>query len=114
MELKGKVALFPCGKAMIDIVDIATGHVVRQHDVEGTIGYSASVQKNIAALAVSEPQDGVHVMDMMSRKVLCKFIFPNGNNARVALSKDTLTLAVGSSTGTMMMMMMMMMMHTVV
>ncbi len=50
-------------------------------------------------MAVCEPQHGVHVMEMKSGKLLCKFILPNGENARIALSKDSITLAVGSDNG---------------
>ncbi len=99
MDLKGKVATFSQAKAMVDIIDASSGNVVQQHDLEGTLYYSASMQRNIAAIAVSKPRHGVHVMDIKSGKVLCKFILPNGQDARVALSKDTLTLAVGSNSG---------------
>ncbi len=99
MDMKGKVALFQEGKTTVDIVDMATGEVVQQHEVEGTIGFSASVQKNFAVMAVFKPQHGVHVMELVSGKLLCKFILPDGRDARVALSKDTFSLAVGSSTG---------------
>ncbi len=99
MDLKGSVALFPCDKTTVDITDVATGVVVQQHEVEGKLRCSASVQRNIAAIAVSEPYDGVHVMDVMLGKLLCKFVLPNGHGARVALSKNALTLAVGTSTG---------------
>ncbi len=88
MELKGKVALFPCGKTMIDIVDIATGEVVRQHDVESTIGSSASVQRNIAAMAVDSPQPGIHVMDIKSGMIFSSSFFlisrmPESHSARM-------------------------------
>jgi hypothetical protein len=99
MDLKGKIALFPFLKSTVDIVDIAIGRVVQQHDVEGEIDGSASVQKNIAAMAVSDPYHGVHVIDLASGKVLLKFILPDGEDVSVALSRDTLTLAVGSDTG---------------
>ncbi len=105
-------ALFQSGKTKVDIVDIATGLVVQKHDVEGNIGCSVSVQKNMAAMAVSEPHHGVHVMSIESGKVLCKFIPPKGYgyDARDALSRDTFTLGVGNNAGTMMMMMLMMLM----
>ncbi len=99
MELKGKVALFTCSKTSVDIVDMATGQVVQQHDAQGTHNNSTDVQKNVAAIAVSAPQHGVHVMDLKSGKVLCKFLLPNGKDARVSLSKDTLTLVVVNDTG---------------
>ncbi len=99
MDLKGKLASFQCLKTTVDITDAASGQVVQQHDVQGTIGSSVTVQKNIAAIAVRAPQHGVHVMDIDSGKVLFKFVLPDGEDARVALSKDTLTLAVGTSTG---------------
>ncbi len=99
MDLKGKVATFEWYKTEVNIIDVATGEVVQQHDVHGNIGSSASVQRNIAAIASSQPRHGVHVIDLVSGKVLCKFILPNGDDARVALSKDSRTLAVGSSTG---------------
>jgi hypothetical protein len=99
MDLNGKVALFPCEKTTVDIIDVATGHVVHQHDMQGRIGCSVSVQRNMAALAVFDSQEGVHVMDIKSGKVLCKFILPDGKEAKVALSADTLTLGVGTSTG---------------
>jgi len=98
MDLSGKAALFPQDKTAIDIVDAATGDLVQQHDVEGTIQV-AYVQRNVAAVVVSNPQSGVHMMDLVSGEVLCKFILPNGEDARVTLSKDTLTLAVASDTG---------------
>jgi hypothetical protein len=99
MELKGKVAVFPFGKTTFDIIDVATGQVVQQHDAEGIlIGY-ASVQKNIAALTVSEPRRSVHVMDIMSGKLLCQFVLSNGRDARVALGRDLVTLVVGSNSG---------------
>ncbi len=99
MDLKGKVALFPRGKATVVITDVATRKVVQQLEAQGTIGYSSSLQKNIAAIAVYKPHEGVHVIDIKSGKVLCKFILPYGEKARVALSKDAITLAVGNSTG---------------
>ncbi len=99
MDLKGKVALFPEGKYTVDITDVATGEVVQQHDVQGKIGISASVQRNVAAISVSKPQHGVHVMELVSGKLLCKFIRPKGENFRVALSKDALILGVGTYTG---------------
>ncbi len=99
MDLKGKLALFPRGKTTIDIVDMATGEVVQQHDVEGTLNYGASVQRNIAAVSVSRPQPGVNVMDLVSGKMLCKFALPNGREAQVILSKDALTLVVGTVSG---------------
>jgi hypothetical protein len=99
MDMKGKVALFQEGKTTVDIVDVAIGNVVQQHEVEGKIDGSASVQQNIAAIAVYEPYHGVHVMDLETGVLLCKFVLPDEYNARVALSKDTLTLAVGSSLG---------------
>jgi hypothetical protein len=99
MTLKGKVILFIQNETMVDIIDVATGQVVQQHVVEGTLGSSASLQKSIAAMALSAPQDCVHVMDIKSGKVMFKFILPDGENATVALSKDTFTLAVGTDTG---------------
>jgi hypothetical protein len=101
MDLKGKVAMFPYDKTTVDIIDIATGYVVRQHKVEGRLGDygGASLQKSIAAMAVSKPHPGVHVMDVQSGKMLYKFILPKGENARVALSKDAHALVVGSDTG---------------
>ncbi len=100
MEMKGKIALFPYYDNEVDIVDPATGGVVQKQDAEATIGLGgASVQQNIAAIAIHKPYHGVHVLNLKSGKMLCKFILPNGGNVRVALSKDTLTLAVGSDTG---------------
>ncbi len=100
MDFKGQVALLSCRMATVDIVGAATGEMVQQHDVEGTIGFSAPVQKNIAAVAVSKPQHGVHVIDLLSGKVLSKFVLPNGHAPTVTISKDALTVAVGSSSGT--------------
>ncbi len=100
MNLKGKVALFFWGRNTVDITDIATGEEVQQHDIEGKHGWGgASVQKNIAAMVFLMPYHGVHVMNIASGKVLCRFALPSGRDARVVLSKDTLTLAVGNSTG---------------
>jgi hypothetical protein len=99
MDLKGKVALFPEDKTMVNITDASTGEMVQQHEVQGTICNSAFVQRNIAAIAVSEPYHGVHLMNLESGKVFYKFILPDGDYARVALSKDAKNLAVGSSTG---------------
>ncbi len=100
MDLKGKAALFPYGKTTVDVIDVATGEVIQQHDAQGThyIG-GASIQENIAAMSVSEPQHGVHVMDIKSGKMLCKFEPPDGQDVSVALSKDAFTLVVGSDTG---------------
>jgi hypothetical protein len=93
------VAMFSEDLTTVDIFDVATGQVVHQYDVQGNLHVSASVQKNIAAMAVSAPQPGVHVINIKSGKLLSRFILPNGDNARVALSKDTITLAVGTDTG---------------
>jgi hypothetical protein len=98
MELKGKIALFPFLTTTVDIVDVASGEVVQQHDVEGRISSSASVQKIIAVIAVDLPMPGVHVMDLKSARVLIKFVLPSGENACVTLSKDASTL-VATSTG---------------
>ncbi len=99
MDLNGKVALFQHKNTTVDIADLASGQLVKQHDVQGKIWNSVSVQRNIAAIAVYEPDHGVHVINLESGKVLCKFMLPIGDDARVALSKDALTLAVGSDTG---------------
>ncbi len=99
MDLKGKVASITYYKTAVDIIDATTGQVVQKHDAEGTVCNSAAVQKNIAAVAVFKPQHAVHVMDLVSGKVFYKFIPPIGEDARVALSKDALALAVGTSTG---------------
>ncbi len=99
MSLNGKLVLFSQDNPKVSIIDVATGKVFKRHDVEGKINGSASVQRNIAAIAVQEPHHGAHVMDVKSEKVVGKFIIPRGHTARVALSKDTLALAVGSSTG---------------
>ncbi len=103
MELKGELALFPCGKTKVDIVHTANGDVLQQYDVEGTLGGSTFARKNIAALTVSAPQHGVHVMDIKFGKMISKFILPNGQDARVSLSKNAITLVVGTNTGLMMM-----------
>ncbi len=100
MDLKGKVALFQLHETTVDIVDLATGEVVQKHEVECKIWNSASVQRNIAAVAVYEPDHGVHLINLESGKLLCKFILPIGRFATTALSKDTLTLAVGTNKGT--------------
>ncbi len=99
MDLKCKVASFSQDKTKVYITDVVTGEVVRKHNVEGKIGISASVQRNIAAIVVSAPYHGVHVMHIKSGRLLCKFIPPNGRFPTVALSKDALTLAVGTYTG---------------
>ncbi len=99
MDLNGKVVVFPHDETSVNIIDVATGEVLQQHDAEGTIYVGASVQKNTAAMAVSTPQHGVHVMDLVSGRVLFKLTLPNGDDARVALSKDTLTLGMGTSNG---------------
>ncbi len=99
MDLKGKVALFQLHKTTVDITDVATREVVQQFDVQGKIGRSASVQKNIAAISVYQPEPGVHVMDLVKGHVSYKFILPYGDSARVTLSKDTLTIGVGNRTG---------------
>ena len=99
MELKGKVVLFARGRTKVDVFDAVTGQVVQQHDAQGTLGIFAVVQKNIAAMAVSAPQQGVHVIDVVSGKILCKFILPNGEDACVTLSKDAFTLGIGNSIG---------------
>jgi hypothetical protein len=100
MELKGKVAVFPCHKTMVDVIDVATREVVHQHDAQGKhFKGGAIVQKNIAVMSVSAPQHGVHVMNMKSGKLLYKFAFPDGGDARVALSKDALTLVAGTDNG---------------
>jgi hypothetical protein len=99
MDLKGRVALFPEGKTTIDILDVATG-VVQHHEAHGTLTGRASVQKCIAVMTVHAVQLGIHVVDLVSGKVLSKFMHPNGHTAQIALSKDTLTVAVGASTGT--------------
>ncbi len=99
MDLKGKVAMFVGDKTEVDIVDIAASDVVQQYKVEGRIGRSVFVQKNIAAFAVYEPLHGVHVADMNSGVTFFKFVLPDGGYAKVALSKDALTLAVGTDKG---------------
>ncbi len=99
MDLKGKVALFPFYKTTVDLIDNATGEVVQQFDVQGTIHGGAFLQKNIAAISMCKPRHGVHVLDVQSGKLLSKFILPNGQDAKVALSRDAITLAVGTDTG---------------
>ncbi len=93
------VAVFPFEKTSVDIINTATGLVVCQHEVEGTLLGYTSVQRNIAAMVVSQPKHGVRVMDIKSGLVMFEFTLPNGRDARVMLSKDTFTLVVGSSTG---------------
>ena len=111
MELKGKVALFTINKTTVDITDVAAGEVVLQHDAQGTHDFGgAFVQKNIAAMAVFKPFPSVHVMNLETGVMLHKFKLPDGWDARVALSKDALTLAVGNSAGMVMMMMMLLLM----
>jgi hypothetical protein len=100
MELKGKIALFPLNNNLVNIVDAATGNKVQKHDTEGTIGLGgASVQQNIAAIAIEKLYHGVHLINLISGKVFFKYVLPHGERASFALSKDTLTLAVGSETG---------------
>ncbi len=109
MDLKGKVSFIQDGKTTVDIIDFATGELVKQHDVGGTLCIGASIQMNVAAMAIGEPYTGVHVMDQETGVMLHKFILPSGMGAKVALSKDALTLGVGTNTGLMMMMMKLMM-----
>ncbi len=90
MDLKGKVATVINSKTTVDIIVVATGKVHQHHDVEGKIGYSASLQRNIAAIAVYKPYHGVHLMDLMTGVILHKFMLPHGRDARVALSKNAL------------------------
>ncbi len=100
MEMKGKIALFPLRINVVNIVDAATGQEVQKHDPEGMIGLGgASVQQNIAAMAIEKPYHGVHLINLISGKVFFKYVLPHGERAAFALSKDTLTLAVGSDTG---------------
>ncbi len=99
MGLKGKMALFECGKSTVDIIEAATGRVLQQHELGGNSVLSASIQKNIAAFSILEPYNGVHVMNLTSGKLLCKFKLPDKTYPIVALSKDTLTLGVGIETG---------------
>ncbi len=88
----------PHGKNKIEIYD-AFGKQLGQHDVGGTLYVGACVQGVIAAMAVSSPHAGVHFMNTKTLQIFFKFILPDGNNARLALSKDALTLGVGSRTG---------------
>jgi hypothetical protein len=99
MDLKGNVAMFPCDMNTVEIVNVATGLVVQQHEAQGTLDISASVQKNVAAMAIREPYHGALVMNLESGRILSKFILSNGHTVIVSLSKDTQTLTVGSSTG---------------
>ncbi len=97
MASMSKWAEFPFFKTKVDILD-ADRRLVQQYDAEGTINVGASVQGSLAAMAMTKPH-GVHVMELDSGKILCKYILPEGEDARVALSKDATTLAVGSNTG---------------
>jgi hypothetical protein len=100
MASKGMIVIFRFGKSKIDIVDVATSQVMQQHDVEGALHWmGASVQNYTAAMAIYKPYHGVHVVNIKSGKMLCKFMLPYSEDAMVALSKDALTLCVGSSTG---------------
>ncbi len=90
--------LAPYTKNKIEIVD-AFGKLLGQHDVGGTLNVGACVQGSIAAMAVYSPHHGVHLMNTKTFEIFFKFIIPDGDDARLALSKDTLTLGVGSSTG---------------
>ncbi len=93
------MVVFPNGKNTVEMIDAATGQVVQQHHVKGTHGYGASVQRKVAAMAVCGSQNRVYLMEIVSGNVLFTFIPPNGKYFRVALSKDALALAVGTSTG---------------
>ena len=107
MNSECKYAVFQFEKTKVDILD-ALFKVVRQYDVEGTLsGGGASAQGTVAAMAVSSPHHGVNMINNKSGEITFKFRLPKGKDARVALSKDTLTVGVGSNTGVMMMMMMM-------
>ncbi len=94
-----KIVSFTWGKKIVDVYD-ALGKLLGQHDVEVPLDEGgASVQEAIAAMAVYIPHYAVYLMDLKAGKVFFKFILPDGEFARVALSKDTLTMGVGSSTG---------------
>ncbi len=86
----------PHGKNKIEIV-VAFGKLLGQHDVGGTLDGGACVQGSIAAMAVQP--NGVIVMNAKTFNVFFKYRLPDGKDARLALSKDTLTLGVGSDTG---------------
>ncbi len=108
MASNHKFLLATHGEKMVEIYD-ALGKQLGQHDVSGTLYWGgACVQGSIAAMAVQP--NGVHLMNVKTLQIFFKFRLPDGGNARIALSKDTLTLGVGSDTGVFVMMMMMMMM----
>ncbi len=98
MDSEPKYVLVPHNKTKVDIVDTFF-KLLDQHDVEGTLDSGVSVQGTIAAMSVYRPHHGVNLMDLKSGKVFFKFKVSNGEYARVKLSKDTLTLGVGSNTG---------------
>jgi hypothetical protein len=99
MDSEVQVAVFPQFNTTVDIINVATSQVVQQHDAHGKIGSRASVQKNIAAIVMREPYHGIHVMNIKHGTLLCKFVLPDGGFPGVSLSKDTLSLAVGTDTG---------------
>ncbi len=99
MDSEPKYITFPYQKSKIDVYD-AFCKLLGQHDVGGTLYWGgASVQGTIAAMAMAYPHNGVNVIDTKTFKVLLSYKLPDGGDARVALSKDTLTLGVGFNTG---------------
>ncbi len=98
MDSEPKYLSFPYGETTVDVYN-PFYKLLGQHDVGGTLYNDACVQGSIAAMAVYSPHRGVHLMNVKTFNVFFKYILPYGNNARLALSKDTLTLGVGSSTG---------------
>ncbi len=97
MDSEPKYITFPLNKKMVDVYD-PFYKLLGQHDVGGTLYFGgACVQGSIAAMAVKP--NSVHLMNAKTFNVFFKFILPDGNNAKLALSKDALTLGVGSDTG---------------
>jgi hypothetical protein len=99
MDSEPKYITFPHNKNKIDVYD-PFYKTLDQHDVGGTLYWGgACVQGFIAAMAVYKPHHGVHLMITKTFNVFFTYILPDGGDARLALSKDTLTLGVGSDTG---------------
>ncbi len=98
MALKGSVALFQYFEDRVTFADVATGYTINHTSIDGKIGLGASVQKGVAAIAMTQPS-GVFVMKLETAEVTFKFKTRDGLGVTVTLNRDASILVLATEPG---------------